>query len=60
MRPCTLSILPKDTYFMKFEEFFELIGDYAKVGYAHFNILSKQGHAQKSWYKNIGEEQEAP
>ena len=43
-----------------FEEFFELIGDYAKVGYAHFNILSKQGHAQKSWYKNIGEEYGTP
>ena len=26
----------------EFEEFFELIGDYAKVGYAHFIILSKQ------------------
>lgn len=44
----------------EFEEFFELIGDYAKVGYAHFNILSKQGHAQKSWYKNIGEEYGIP
>lgn len=44
----------------EFEEFFELIGDYAKVGYAHFNILSKQGHAQKSWYKNIGEESRTP
>ena len=44
----------------EFEEFFELIGDYAKVGYAHFNILSKQGHAQKSWYKNIGEETGTP
>ncbi len=44
----------------EFEEFFELIGDYAKVGYAHFNILSKQGHAQKSWYKNIGEESGTP
>ena len=44
----------------EFEEFFELIGDYAKVGYAHFNILSKQGHAQKSWYKNIGEEPGTP
>ena len=42
------------------EEFFELIGVYAKVGYAHFNILSKQGHAQKSWYKNIGEESGTP
>ena len=45
---------------LEFEEFFELIGDYAKVGYAHFNILSKQGHAQKSWYKNIGEESGTP
>lgn len=44
----------------EFEEFFELIGDHAKVGYAHFNILSKQGHAQKSWYKNIGEESGTP
>ena len=44
----------------EFEEFFELIGDYAKVGYAHFNILSKQGQAQKSWYKNIGEESGTP
>ena len=44
----------------EFEEFFELIGDYAKVGYAHFNILSKQGHAQKSWYKKIGEESGTP
>ena len=44
----------------EFEEFFELIGDYAKVGYAHFNILSKQGHAQRSWYKNIGEESGTP
>ena len=31
----------------EFEEFFELIGDYAKVGYAHFN-------------KNIGEESGTP
>ena len=48
------------TKIQEFEEFFELIGDYAKVGYAHFNILSKQGHAQKSWYKNIGEESGTP
>ena len=44
----------------EFEEFFELIGDYAKVGYAHFNILSKQGHAQQSWYKNIVVESGTP
>ncbi|MFU2440987.1 ATP-binding protein [Bacteroides sp.] len=39
----------------EFEEFFELVGDYAKVGYAHFNILSGHGYAQKSWYRNVGE-----
>ena len=43
-----------------FEEFFELVGDYAKVGYAHFNILSGHGYAQKSWYRNVGEADEAP
>ena len=44
----------------EFEEFFELVGDYAKVGYAHFNILSGHGYAQKSWYRNVGEADEAP
>ena len=44
----------------EFEEFFELVGDYAKVGYAHFNILTRKGYAQKSWYKNIGEEEGTP
>lgn len=38
----------------EFESFFELIGDYAKVGYAHYNIKTQKGYAQKSWYKNIG------
>ena len=44
----------------EFEEFFEPVGDYAKVGYAHFNILSGHGYAQKSWYRNVGEADEAP
>ena len=44
----------------EFEEFFELVGDYAKVGYAHFNILSGHGYAQKSWYRNVGEADETP
>ena len=44
----------------EFEEFFELVGDYAKVGYAHFNVLTGHGYAQKSWYDNIGEEDETP
>ena len=44
----------------EFEEFFELVGDYAKVGYAHFNILSGHGYVQKSWYRNVGEADETP
>ena len=44
----------------EFEEFFELVGDYAKVGYAHFNILRGHGYAQKSWYRNVGEADETP
>lgn len=44
----------------EFEEFFELVGDYAKVGYAHFNILSGHGYAQKSWYRNVSEADETP
>ena len=44
----------------EFEEFFELVGDYAKVGYAHFNILSGHGYAQNSWYRNVGEADETP
>lgn len=39
----------------EFESFFELVGDYARVGYANYNIATGQGHAQKSWYKNLGE-----
>lgn len=44
----------------EFESFFELIGDYAKVGYAHYNIKTQKGYAQKSWYKNIGEAENTP
>lgn len=44
----------------EFESFFELIGDYAKVGYAHYNIKTQKGYAQKSWYKNIGEVENTP
>ena len=43
-----------------FEEFFTLIGNYAKVGYAHFNALKCDGYAVNSWYRNIGEKEGAP
>ena len=43
-----------------FEEFFMLIGNYAKVGYAHFNALKCDGYAVNSWYRNIGEKEGTP
>ena len=42
----------------EFESFFDLVGDYAKVGYAHFDALSRDGYALRSWYRNVGEEEE--
>lgn len=43
-----------------FENFFLLISDYAKVGYAKLNLLSRKGYAIKQWYKNMGEEENMP
>lgn len=38
----------------QFEELFKMIADYAKVGYAHYNIVTKEGYAADSWYYNVG------
>lgn len=43
-----------------FEEFFTLIGNYSKVGYAHFNALKCDGYAVNSWYRNVGEKEGTP
>lgn len=43
-----------------FENFFLLISDYAKVGYAKLNLMSRKGYAIKQWYKNVGEEEDTP
>ena len=40
----------------EFKDFFTLVGDYAQVGYAHFNALTRNGYGLDSWYKNVGEE----
>ena len=40
-----------------FENFFLLISDYAKVGYAKLNLLDRKGYAIKQWYKNMGEDE---
>ena len=43
-----------------FENFFLLISDYAKVGYAKLNLLNRKGYAIKQWYKNLGENADTP
>lgn len=43
-----------------FENFFLLISDYAKVGYAKLNLLNRKGYAIKQWFKNMGEEEGIP
>ena len=41
-----------------FENFFLMISDYAKVGYAKLNLLNRKGYAIKQWYKYFGEEED--
>lgn len=38
----------------EFEQLFNLIADHAKVGYAQYNIINKQGYAADSWFENVG------
>ena len=38
-----------------FENFFLMISDFAKVGYAKLNLLNRKGYAIKQWYKNMGD-----
>lgn len=48
------------TKIQEFENLFLLIGDYAKVGFAHFNVMTRDGYAQDTWYRNLGETEETP
>lgn len=43
---------------IEFEEFFSLAGDYAKVGYARYDLIKEKGYASDSWYLNVGEPKE--
>lgn len=48
------------TKIQEFEHLFLLIGDYAKVGFAHFNIMTRDGYAQNTLYRNLGEKENTP
>lgn len=45
---------------IEFEEFFSLVGVYAKVGYARYNLVNEEGYATESWYQNLGETADTP
>lgn len=45
---------------IEFEEFFALAGDYAKVGYARYDLIKEEGYASDSWYLNVGEPKDKP
>ena len=48
------------TKIQEFENLFLLIGDYANVGFAHFNVMTRDGYAQDTWYRNLGEQEGIP
>ena len=43
-----------------FENFFSIISDYSKVGYATINLLDHTGFAVRQWYRNLGESHDTP
>lgn len=43
-----------------FENFFSIISDYSKVGYAKINLLDHTGYAIRQWYRNLGESHDTP
>ncbi|WP_298553676.1 ATP-binding protein [uncultured Parabacteroides sp.] len=44
----------------EFEHFFSLVSRFAKVGYAKFDLLSRDGYAIDQWYQNLGEKEGTP
>lgn len=43
-----------------FENFFSLISDFAKIGYAKINLIDYTGYAIRQWYKNLCVEDDTP
>lgn len=44
----------------EFETIFTLVSTYAKVGYAKYDLLSREGFAIDQWYENLGEKPQTP
>lgn len=44
----------------EFEYFFRLVSNFAKVGYAKYDLYSYDGYAISQWYRNLGEKDGTP
>lgn len=44
----------------EFEDMFQHISEFARVGYASYNLCTKQGYAQGVWPQNYGEAADTP
>lgn len=44
----------------QFEDMFQHISEFARVGYASYNLCTKQGYAQGVWPENYGETADTP
>ena len=44
----------------EFESSFSLVSRFGKVGYARFDLVTRDGYAVHQWYHNLGEESDTP
>ncbi len=44
----------------EFESSFSLVSRFGKVGYARFDLMTRDGYAVPQWFHNIGEESDTP
>lgn len=56
----TTDILKNKNQIKDFENFFSLISQFAKIGYAKFNVTKRNGYANKQWLINFNEKMDTP
>ena len=44
----------------EFESSFSLVSRFGKVGYARFDLMTRDGYAVPQWFHNLGEESDTP
>lgn len=53
-------LISSETQLAEFETLFQLVAQYAKVGYANYNLCTKQGYWKGAWQQNYGETERVP